>query len=161
MLGFRIYLLFLLPFCFWWWRLVCLKRKFDNTCIYLLFEGSLNILQGAHTCLRCSGLEKGRGVESVFLLLEDFGAKKCVVIQKFDNFFGGGDTVCNLIIIVNKKFHKMQDIQSMDCLNGSVKWKQNSFHKQKTQNVLHHMNEINHILFVFIFYNRKKVVFWS
>lgn len=75
--------------------------------------------------------------------------------------FLGGDTVCNLIIIVNKKFHKMQDIQSMDCLNGSVKGKQNSFHKQKTQNVLHHMNEINHILFVLFFYNRKKVVFWS
>lgn len=103
--------------------------------------------------------KKGRGVESVFLLLEDFGAKKCDVIEQFDNFFGGGDTVCNLIIIMNKKFHKMQDIQSMDCLNGSVNRKQNSFHKQKTQNVLHHMNEINHILFVFIFYNRKKVVF--
>lgn len=62
---------------------------------------------------------------------------------------------------MNKKFHKMQDIQSMDCLNGSVKRKQNSFHKQKTQNVLHHMNEINHILFVFFFYNKNKVVFWS
>lgn len=130
---------------------MCLKRKFDNTCIYLLFEGSLNLLQGAHTCLRCSGLE-------------DFGAKKCDVIEQFDNFFlGGGDTVCNLIIIMliiimNKKFYKMQDIQSMDCLNGSVNRKQNSFHKQKTQNVLHHMNEINHILFVLFFYNRKKVV---
>lgn len=73
--------------------------------------------------------KKGRGVVSVISSFRRFWGQKCDVIEQFDNLGGGGDTVRNLIIIVNKKFHKMQQIQSMDCL----KWKCQAKTKQFSQ----------------------------
>lgn len=114
---------------------VC-QWKYD---IYLWVEGSLNILQDAYPVLRGSGFgEKAYRWNQFFFLLEDFGAKKCDVIEQFNSVFlfllG---TVCNLIIIMITEFHKMQDVQSIDCWSGRVNTKTiETVFTQLTLNVL-------------------------